>query len=107
MILYFLLLIGQGRSEPIPIQLKTGRSGVGHETENNRKHASQVSAYLKRQTHKKIVDQKLSMDYRKRLKVSHQNYQLEKDLSISQRICEQLDSEQVIFFFTKSTFSQR
>ena len=87
--------LGTGRAEPIPIEVKTGRTGVGHETEKIRKRASQVAMSASRMKYNKIMEKHHNQQYREQLRSKHQQQEIERDLFNSQRVCEQLDVEQV------------
>ncbi|XP_069116546.1 G patch domain-containing protein 11-like [Argopecten irradians] len=84
---------GEGRSEPVPIELKAGRGGLGRETEAKRKKAQEV-AFRAMVSHKK---QKLELRQKQHF-MSHlsnrfSEQQAERDLYKSQKVCEQLDSQ--------------
>lgn len=84
-----------GRSEPVQINLRVGRSGLGHETESTRKRnaaiAQQKAAAVKRQ---KMTEQNQNIFLAKQSEKFFQRL-ANKDLYKSQRVCEQLDSQKV------------
>jgi len=86
-----MLLLGSGAVEPIPLSVKTCREGLGQETERKRKAAEQraVRAALahKRQRHE--------AEWRDNVRSKVASRETEKDLSQSQKVCEQLDSQLV------------
>eukprot|EP00916_Digyalum_oweni_P019477 GHVL01032394.1.p1 GENE.GHVL01032394.1~~GHVL01032394.1.p1 ORF type:complete len:275 (+),score=57.84 GHVL01032394.1:87-911(+) len=84
---------GSGRAEPVPIEVKTGRGGLGKAADTKRKveerQAMRASMAVKRQRWE--VKQKESF-------VQHMSHRfasktVEKDLHTSQKACYQLDSE--------------
>ena len=88
---------GEGRSEPVPIQLPEGRSGLGLVAEK-RKRQDQVAAMRQQMLAKRKKNMEYQQrDFRSYHSNKHAEKQLETDLAKSQRVCEQLDMEQVAF----------
>ncbi|XP_060081576.1 G patch domain-containing protein 11-like [Ylistrum balloti] len=84
---------GEGRSEPVPIELKDGRGGLGRDTQVKRKQAEAV-AFRAMISHKR---QKMELRQKQHF-MSHMSnrfseQQAERDLYKSQKVCEQLDSQ--------------
>uniref|UniRef100_A0A4W3GEY8 G patch domain-containing protein 11 n=1 Tax=Callorhinchus milii TaxID=7868 RepID=A0A4W3GEY8_CALMI len=87
---------GKGIVEPIPLQIKTGRAGIGHE-EAEKRRAEERMEYSRRrfQVKKEFEEQRFSQ-YRQQIKKKQEQLQLEGDLRKSQRACEQLDTQKGI-----------
>lgn len=90
-----LLFLGEGRLEPVGIELKSNRSGLGKEAEK-RRHEEQKRIETERRYEKRIkAAQALQSSYRSS-KISEQRQKrLEKHLRDSQKVCEQLDTSNV------------
>lgn len=84
-------IVGTGCVEPVPIALKSDRSGLGREAAL-KEIAAEKLAIMARQRAKATNTQ----DYRARLARKAVERQIEGDLRKSQRICEQLDTSKVI-----------
>jgi len=83
-----MLLLGSGAVEPIPLSVKTCREGLGQETERKRKQRAVRAALAhKRQRHE--------AEWRDSVRSKVASRETEKDLSQSQKVCEQLDSQLV------------
>jgi len=89
------VLLGQGRLEPIGIELKSNRGGLGKEAEEKKRKAERQ--HQLEVQHKKRLRQALEIQKTfRQTKVSEQRVkQLEKFLRQSQKVCEQLDSQKV------------
>ena len=87
---------GQGRSEPVPIELKDGRGGLGKASEMKRKQEDmdrmRLAMRAKRAKHEKHSQQ----DFRSRIANQYQDRRAESDLHNSQKVCAQLDSQKGI-----------
>lgn len=79
----------------MPVEVKTGRGGLGREAEQKRKKDEKVQMYrnntLKRQ--RKEVENKQTFVQRMNERFASRN--VAKDLYKSQKVCEQLDSQMV------------
>jgi len=86
------LILGTGVVEPIPISVKTCREGLGKDTERKRKadeqRAMRMAMARKRQKHEE--------EWKQNVRLKAASRETEKDLLQSQKVCEQLDSQQVI-----------
>ena len=91
----YFCLTGTGIKEPIPIEVKTGRTGVGHEKERCRKRAAYAEALASKMKYNRIMEKHQNDRFRKQLRSKHQQYDIEKDLYSSQKVCEQLDIAKV------------
>ena len=83
-------IVGTGCVEPVPIALKSDRSGLGREAAL-KEIAAEKLAIMARQRARATNTQ----DYRARLARKAVERQTEGDLRKSQRICEQLDTSKV------------
>jgi len=83
-------IVGTGCVEPVPIALKSDRSGLGREAAL-KEVAAEKLAIMARQRARATNAQ----DYRARLARKAVERQIEGDLRKSQRICEQLDTSKV------------
>lgn len=84
---------GAGRVDPIPLNIKMGREGIGMEEVKKRKAEEELEKYhlkvrVKQQNEKQSVE-----DYRVRVRSEREERKIEGDLKRSQRACEQLDSQ--------------
>ncbi|XP_075391926.1 G patch domain-containing protein 11 [Tenrec ecaudatus] len=87
---------GDGIVEPIPLHIKTGKSGLGHEALLKRKAEENLERY-KRKVHMRNQDQERAAEqFRMRLKTKQDEMKLEGDLRRSQRACQQLDTQKNI-----------
>ena len=80
-----------GIIEPIPLEIKVDRGGLGQESEKKRKQEETIAmrAMMARKRHKHEAE------WRDNLRAKLVDREVEKDLCQSQKVCEQLDSEQV------------
>jgi len=83
---------GQGRAEPIPLDLKFGRKGLGTEEEEKRKVQKRHMALMMRAKQKQASEQLLKGDFVDRRRKKENEYQIRKDFAKSQKCCEQLDA---------------
>jgi hypothetical protein len=83
---------GEGRCEPVPIELKTGRGGLGREGEVKRKlEDMRVKSAISQEKRQKImVEEKRNFVGRMRGKFSEQR--IKSDLYKSQKVCADLDA---------------
>ncbi|KAM9063274.1 G patch domain-containing protein 11 [Sarcophilus harrisii] len=87
---------GSGIVEPIPLNIKTGRSGIGHETLIKRKAEEELENYQRKIHLRKQTEEKAADQFRLRLKSKKEELKLESDLKRSQRACHQLDTQKDI-----------
>ncbi|XP_070576474.1 G patch domain-containing protein 11-like [Ptychodera flava] len=80
-----------GRSEPVPLEIKTGRGGLGRETAVKRQQA--VSERLQQELmRKRMKREELDRgDFLQRMSEKFADRETEKDLHKSRKACEQLD----------------
>jgi hypothetical protein len=95
-----MLISGTGCVEPVPIALKSDRSGLGRDAALKQIAAEKLAIRnrLARQREKATDTQ----DYRARLARKAAERQIEGDLRKSQRVCEQLDTSKVHISWTAS-----
>ncbi|XP_009182258.2 G patch domain-containing protein 11 isoform X1 [Papio anubis] len=87
---------GGGIVEPIPLNIKTGKSGIGHEASLKRKAEEKLESYRKKIHMKNQAEEKAAEQFRMRLKNKQDEMKLEGDLRRSQRACQQLDAQKNI-----------
>ncbi|XP_041486927.1 G patch domain-containing protein 11 isoform X2 [Microtus oregoni] len=87
---------GDGIVEPIPINVKTGKSGIGHESLLKRKAEERLENYRRKIHMKNQNEEKAAEQFRARLKSRQDELRLEGDLRRSQRACQQLDTQKNI-----------
>ncbi|XP_022429792.1 G patch domain-containing protein 11 isoform X3 [Delphinapterus leucas] len=87
---------GDGIVEPIPLNVKTGKSGIGHEALLKRKAEEKLESYRRKIHMKKEVEERAAEQFRMRLKNKQDEMKLEGDLRRSQRACQQLDTQKVL-----------
>ncbi|ERE68135.1 coiled-coil domain-containing protein 75 [Cricetulus griseus] len=84
---------GDGIVEPIPLNVKTGKSGIGHESLLKRKAEERLENYRRKIHMKNQNEEKATEQFRMRLKNKQDEMKLEGDLRRSQRACQQLDTQ--------------
>ncbi|EPQ20160.1 Coiled-coil domain-containing protein 75 [Myotis brandtii] len=84
---------GDGIVEPIPLNVKTGKSGIGHETLLKRKAEEKLESYRRKIHMKNKAEENAAEQFRMRLKSKQDEMKLEGDLRRSQRACQQLDTQ--------------
>ncbi|XP_012971482.1 G patch domain-containing protein 11 isoform X2 [Mesocricetus auratus] len=87
---------GDGIVEPIPLHVKTGKSGLGHESLLKRKAEERLENYRRKIHMKNQNEAKAAEQFRMRLKNKQDEMRLEGDLRRSQRACQQLDTQKNI-----------
>ncbi|XP_006018482.1 G patch domain-containing protein 11 isoform X1 [Alligator sinensis] len=87
---------GKGIVEPIPLNIKTGRSGLGHEEQKKRKAEEKLENYRRKIHMKKQADEQAADQFRVRFKNKQEERKIEGDLRKSQKACQQLDSQKDI-----------
>uniref|UniRef100_A0A8C3IL97 G patch domain-containing protein 11 n=1 Tax=Chrysemys picta bellii TaxID=8478 RepID=A0A8C3IL97_CHRPI len=86
---------GGGIVEPIPLNIKTGRGGLGHEESQKRKAEERLENYRRKIHMKKQADEDAADQFRMRFKSKQEERKIEGDLRKSQRACQQLDTQKV------------
>ncbi|KAM4607516.1 G patch domain-containing protein 11 [Polymixia lowei] len=87
---------GAGRVEPIPLNIKTDRGGIGMEEVKKRKAEEELEHYRQKVRAKQQNETKSMEDFRVRVRTEREERKIEGDLRKSQRACEQLDSQKSI-----------
>ncbi|XP_018118512.1 G patch domain-containing protein 11 [Xenopus laevis] len=87
---------GDGIVEPIPLNIKTGRSGIGHEEMKKRKAEENLENYRRKIQMRKHAEEQATDDFRMRMKNKKEEIRLRADLSKSQRACVLLDGQKSI-----------
>ncbi|XP_014636600.1 PREDICTED: G patch domain-containing protein 11 isoform X1 [Ceratotherium simum simum] len=87
---------GDGIVEPIPLNVKAGKSGLGHEALLKRKAEEKLESYRRKIHMKNQAEAKAAEQFRMRLKNKQDEVKLEGDLRRSQRACQQLDTQKNI-----------
>ncbi|XP_009482407.1 G patch domain-containing protein 11 isoform X2 [Pelecanus crispus] len=87
---------GEGIVEPIPLNIKTGRSGLGHEELKKRKAEEKLENYRQKLHMKKQANEQAADQFRIRFKNKQEERKMEGDLRKSQRACQQLDMQKDI-----------
>ncbi|XP_061766600.1 G patch domain-containing protein 11-like isoform X1 [Nerophis ophidion] len=87
---------GAGRIEPIPLNIKTDRGGIGMEEAKKRKAEEELEHYRKKVQAKQKNEIKSLEDFRSRVRTEREERKIEGDLRRSQRACEHLDSQKCI-----------
>ena len=87
--------VGQGRSEPVPVEIKLGRGGLGRDSEMKRKQEHRTEMLRNRAFKRQKMESKHKQDFMHRQNTKFAEKNVEKDLYKSQKVCEQLDSQKV------------
>ena len=87
---------GEGRSEPIPLEIKTGRGGLGQDTDLKRKTQEMQRMRDAMAAKRQRVTETLQSDFKCRVTEKMKERETESDLNKSQKVCQHLDIEQVI-----------
>ncbi|XP_029927203.1 G patch domain-containing protein 11 [Myripristis murdjan] len=87
---------GAGRVDPIPLNIKTDRGGIGMEEVRKRKAEEELEHYRQKVRTKQQNETKSMEDFRVRVRTEREERKIEGDLRRSQRACEQLDSQKSI-----------
>ncbi|KAK3085012.1 hypothetical protein FSP39_022853 [Pinctada imbricata] len=86
---------GEGRSEPVPIEIRAGRSGLGRDSELKRR-AESVNAARQDALKKRLkLDSQRKDKFLQRMSEKYTGQQTDRDLVKSQKVCLQLDQQQV------------
>lgn len=84
---------GAGRVEPVPLNIKTDREGLGMEQLKKRKAEENLQNERRKVQLRQEMESKSLDDFRQRKREEKEKQQTEGDLRKSQRVCEQLDSQ--------------
>ncbi|XP_026133587.1 G patch domain-containing protein 11 [Carassius auratus] len=87
---------GAGRVEPVPLNIKTDRGGIGMEELKKRKADEELQNYRRKVQMKQQGEKKSIEDFRVRKRTEREERQTQGDLWKSQKACEQLDSQKGI-----------
>ncbi|KAM7385823.1 hypothetical protein PAMP_001879 [Pampus punctatissimus] len=87
---------GAGRVDPIPLNIKTDRGGIGLEEVKKRKAEEELEHYRQKVRAKQQNETKSLEDFRSRVRTEREERKIEGDLRRSQGACEQLDSQKGI-----------
>jgi len=90
------VLPGTGRMEPVPINFRSGRSGLGEDTERKRKQEEMTKWRASMREKRLRKETEYQQDYRLQKSKMMAEKEAEYDLYKSQRVCEQLDEAQVL-----------
>ena len=88
-------LPGTGRAEPVPVEIKTGRGGLGRETEAKRKAAEMQAMRASMAAKRQRMEVKQKEWFVQQMSSRFASKTVEKDLHTSQKACYQLDLENV------------
>ncbi|XP_003976175.1 G patch domain-containing protein 11 [Takifugu rubripes] len=87
---------GAGRVDPIPLNIKTDRGGLGMEEMKKRKAEEELEHYRQKIRAKQHFETRSLENFRTRVRTEREERKVEGDLRRSQRACEQLDSQKSI-----------
>ncbi|KAM4599732.1 G patch domain-containing protein 11 [Fundulus diaphanus] len=87
---------GAGRVDPIPLNIKADRGGIGLEELKKRKAEEELHHYRQKVRAKQQNEAKSLEDFRSRVRTEREERKIEGDLTRSQRSCEQLDNQKGI-----------
>ncbi|XP_023133810.1 G patch domain-containing protein 11 [Amphiprion ocellaris] len=87
---------GAGRVDPIPLNIKKDRGGIGMEEVKKRKAEEELERYRQKVRAEQQNETKSLEDFRSRVRTEREERKIEGDLRRSQRTCEQLDSQKGI-----------
>ncbi|XP_068424415.1 G patch domain-containing protein 11 [Clinocottus analis] len=87
---------GAGRVDPIPLNIKTDRGGIGMEGVKKRKAEQELEHYRQKVRARQQNETKSLEDFRSRVRTEREERKIEGDFRRSQRACEQLDSQKGI-----------
>jgi len=86
----------QGRSEPIKVEIKEGRKGLGKDAEEQRHKQRKIEANIIRAKRRKIMQANLQEDFQKRMRSKALERQIENDVKKSKIACKDLDTKKNI-----------
>ncbi|KAL7073265.1 hypothetical protein ACQ4LE_007323 [Meloidogyne hapla] len=81
----------EGIKEPIPIQVKADRSGVGHEEEQNEKQRQICEAHMDRMKKRARMEESLAVDFRNKKRMHAIQRQIISDIQQARSACQQMD----------------
>ncbi|KAM4043226.1 G patch domain-containing protein 11 [Anomaloglossus baeobatrachus] len=87
---------GDGIVEPIPLHIKTGRSGIGHEAMTKRKAEEYLENFRQKFQMTQQAQGQAANDFRLRMRSKREEQKLEGDFRRGQRACLQLDKQKGI-----------
>uniref|UniRef100_UPI00398F0490 G patch domain-containing protein 11 n=1 Tax=Pristiophorus japonicus TaxID=55135 RepID=UPI00398F0490 len=87
---------GNGIVEPIPLLIKTGRGGIGHEAAEKRKAEEKTELRKRMSQVKKQAEEFALTEYRLHVRQKKAQLEMEGDLRKSQVACQQLDAQKSI-----------
>ncbi|XP_066451975.1 G patch domain-containing protein 11 isoform X2 [Eleutherodactylus coqui] len=85
-----------GIVEPIPLNIKMDRSGIGHEEMKKRKAEENLENFRRKIQMRQQEEERAADDFRLRMRSKKEEQKLEGDLRRSQRACLQLDEQKGI-----------
>eukprot|EP00794_Sanderia_malayensis_P020365 gene20364-22374_t len=83
---------GTGRSEPVPLEIKSDRRGLGREAMIKKRKQMQESFLEQASKRRKKLEEQLQGDFKSRIKGKFMDKQIEIDVRRSQKACGQLDN---------------
>lgn len=86
---------GEGRKEPVGINFRTGRGGLGAEADRKRRKENWTAMRASRQIKRQKMESNLKRDFQQRMSSKFTDGKAERDVIKSQKVCEHLDSEMV------------
>ncbi|TKR70552.1 hypothetical protein L596_022563 [Steinernema carpocapsae] len=81
-----------GLDEPLPIELKTGRTGLGHEAEAKKQQKERCEAHMKQMKERAAMHNVLVGDFRKRKRNQGEQKIVIGDIMKSRKACHELDT---------------
>ncbi|XP_041351990.1 G patch domain-containing protein 11-like [Gigantopelta aegis] len=87
---------GSGRMEPVPIEVKFGRGGLGKEADLKRKQTNRIMMATVRRDKRQKFEVEQHDQFIQRRREVQVDRRTENDLCKSQKVCEQLDSQKDI-----------
>ncbi|XP_048340352.1 G patch domain-containing protein 11 [Sphaerodactylus townsendi] len=84
---------GEGITEPIPLNMNKGRSGLGHEELRKRKAEENLENYRRKLHLRKQAEKQTTDLFKLRMKTKQEELQVKRDLEKSQKACHQLDMQ--------------
>ncbi|VDI81820.1 Hypothetical predicted protein [Mytilus galloprovincialis] len=84
---------GEGRKEPVGINFRTGRGGLGAEADRKRRKENWTAMRASRHIKRQKMESNLKRDFQQRMSSKFTDGKAERDVIKSQKVCEHLDSE--------------
>ncbi|XP_019626028.1 PREDICTED: G patch domain-containing protein 11-like [Branchiostoma belcheri] len=88
--------LGKGRAEPVPLEVKADRTGMGLANEQKRKADEMNKMRQEMQRKRQRMEELERGDFTLRMKSRFTEREVQRDLYKSQKVCEQLDSAKSI-----------